>query len=280
MPRHVTTVPTSWAVAGIVAGLASGCTEITWEIPEDAQPSTGCGGPAPTHILAHESIEVAGSSRDYTLRLPGTYPGDFPFPLVFMFHGAGSNGTQFRELVALEEAARARAIFVYPNALADTDGLTRWTGADDGPDFALRDALEHELAGAYCIDEARIFAVGFSSGAAFTNELACAGVVDGMAAIAGGGPENPPCAGPVPALVAHGRADPVVGLEYGEATREHWREANGCADASAPVDPAPCAAYEGCDVALTWCEHDDPVQIAHGWPDWTDDAIWSVLGGI
>lgn len=262
------------------AAVLGGCTPVDWEVPDDAEPSPGCGGEDPVGTVAHETIEIEGSERRYTVRFPGSYRPQFPFPLVFAFHGAGSNGTQFRELIGLEEAARARAVFVYPTAEEDQDGVTRWDGAPDGPDFALVHAIERELSEAYCIDQARVFAVGFSNGAAFGNELACAGEVDALAAVSGGGPNPPDCAGPLPAVVVHGRVDPVVPFAYGEHSRDAWLAQNGCANASEPTSPEPCRAYEGCDAPVHWCEHDDPVQIAHGWSAWTDDAVWNLLGAI
>lgn len=268
------------AFAAIILATGGACTPIDWEVPTDAEPSPGCGEMGPEQVLVHETLEIDGVERDYTVRFPGSYRDDYPFPLVFMFHGAGATGTEFRELTGLEEAARARAIFVYPTAQEDAQGVTRWDGDPDGPDFVLRAEIEDDLRDRYCVDEARIFGVGFSNGAAFTNELACAGELDGLAAVSGGGPLAPTCARPLPAVVVHGSGDPVVGIEYGEQTRDHWRDQNGCTRALEPTSPDPCEAFQGCDEPVLWCEHDDPVQIAHGWPKWTDAAVWSVFGAI
>jgi polyhydroxybutyrate depolymerase len=267
---------------GLIAPIASlgACTPIDWDPPADAEPSIGCGVDDPERTIVHQTIEVEGTTRSYTVRFPGSYHDDYPFPLVFMFHGAGATGGEFRELTALEEAARARAIFVYPTAMEDAQGVTRWDGDPAGPDFSLRAAIEDDLTERYCVDEARIFGVGFSNGAAFANEVACAGEVDGLGAVSGGGPVAPPCAGPVPAAIVHGSGDPVVDIEYGEQTRDAWGDENGCAETLTTTSPDPCLAYDDCDAPVLWCEHDDPVQIAHGWPKWTDEAIWSVLGAI
>lgn len=254
------------------------CTPIDWTVPDDAVFSDGCGGAEPTTIIRDESITVGDLERGHVLRIPGSYRNDFPFPLVFAFHGAGSNGSEFRDYVDLEEAARARAVFVYPDAREDADGFPRWDGIADGPDGAMFDAVVDAVSDELCIDQARIFLVGYSSGAGFSNALACdrSDEIRGVAPVAGGGPWTE-CGSPVAAVVTHGVDDPVVDFEAGVATRDHWVERNGCGETTAAVAPSPCVRYEGCDEPVMWCEHENPVQIAHGWPDFADEAIFEVF---
>ena len=62
-------------------------------------------------------------------------------------------------------------------------------------------------------------------------------------------------------------------IESGEASRDHWVEANGCSTTTTPVAPTDyCVAYDGCDSGypVHWCVHDG----GHTIPDWSPQAIW------
>jgi poly(3-hydroxybutyrate) depolymerase len=265
------------AALGLIA--ISGCQAIDWTVPDDAVFSDGCQGDKPPSTVVDETITVGELERSYVARFPGSYRTDFPFPLVFAFHGAGDNGASFRDWVELEEAAASRAIFVYPDALEDDEGLARWIGDVDGPDFALFAALRDRFFDDYCVDESRVFTVGYSNGAAFSNTHACVSPTQlrATAAVAGAGPFEPCADVPLPALIAHGTHDPVVAVENGEASRDRWLDHNGCEPETSGYDPGPCVAYEGCEAQVVWCEHDNPVQIAHGWPDFVEESIWALF---
>ena len=177
--------------------------------------------------------------RRYTLYIPPSYSdtgGTDATPLVLLFHGHGGLAGSFAGYTGLPaKADRAGFIAVMPQGLSTT--LTpepHWNfttlglfGPDDPDDIAfvddLLDAMEAEL----CIDSARVFSTGFSSGAALSVRLAC-DLSDRIAAIAPvAGVYFPPsnvhipesaCLStrPVPVIAFHGIDDKGVPFEGSE----------------------------------------------------------------
>jgi hypothetical protein len=102
-------------------------------------------------------------------------------------------------------------------------------------------------------------------------------VLRAIAPVAGGPPFGGgtwgTCMGAVGAWMTHGDNDPTVEFTQGEAARDRFRMANGCATTTMPVDPMPCVAYDGCmpDLPVHWCVHQD----MHNWPSFAGLAIWN-----
>jgi polyhydroxybutyrate depolymerase len=102
------------------------------------------------------------------VRTPPSPPAGAKLPLVFAFHGRGDTIRDF-QYVNLHVAWRD-AIVVYFQAL-DRDGLSGWQverGQDGDRDLKLIDAALASLRKKYAVDDDRIYATGFSNGAAFT----------------------------------------------------------------------------------------------------------------
>jgi polyhydroxybutyrate depolymerase len=208
-----------------------------------------------------------GLRRTYVLSAPEASGQGTALPVVFAWHGDGGSGEAIRTRLGLETVANGGAIFVYPDGI-ETD--TGWWALDShaarNKDIALFDAILDRLSTTYCIDKTRVFSTGFSSGAFFTNHLACERG-DRLRAIApqsGGGPFWPDsaynddgrltCPTPaVPALIIHGNADGTVpndrtpsSLNGGWQSFEHWAYWNHAAPrasyafATDPAMPAPC----------------------------------------
>src|SRR4051812_2917958 len=156
--------------------------------------SPGCGLSALTN--GAQTLSVGGVDRTFLLDLPRGYDPDLAYPLVFGFHGATTSAARFRSagygnlLSALGDAA----IVVHPDALGTP---TAWNNQTDVPFFdAMLELLEQSL----CVDEARVFATGHSSGGFFTNTLGCqrGNVLRAIAPVSGGGPfGGARCAGEV-----------------------------------------------------------------------------------
>lgn len=269
-----TTQPTSStsAVAGSTnAQTAQSNASATATSASTGMASPGCGMPD-TPGEREETLDVAGQTRTYTLHVPDAVTGMTAVPLIFGFHGFGGMGAQAAQYFGLtgDEAA----IYVYPQALPlSGEGGVGWDMESDGVDVAFIDALIAELENTHCIDSTRVFAAGHSHGASFSNHLGCyrPAVFRAIAPVAGGGPWAGACTpGGVAAMLIHGTADDQVPIENGEDSRDHWLEEAGCAGAAqAPVDPPPCAAYQGCTHRIAWCEHDG----GHEWPDFAGDGI-------
>ncbi|MGH7897099.1 MAG: alpha/beta hydrolase family esterase, partial [Candidatus Binatia bacterium] len=125
----------------------------------------------------------------------------------------------------------------------------------DERDVEFFDALRSWLVTSYCVDERRIYSMGFSNGAYFSNLLACARA-DAIAAIApsGGGMRCEP-AKPVPVILTHGQADDLV--PFNEATKAEaaWASRNGCGPDREELDKG-CERRKRCDAAdVVFCPH-------------------------
>lgn len=242
------------------------------------EPSAGCGQPALVGS-GPRSVEVDGVARTFILDVPSGYDGAAPLPLVFAFHGATTSGELFRSRFYgdLLSAMADEALVVHADALGDPSA---WDAEVDVPFF---DAMLAALAAEACVDQARVFATGHSSGGFFTNTLGCqrGDVLRAIAPVSAGGPfvfGTNACRGEVAVWLAHAPDDEVVPFDLGLASRDRWLEANGCSDTMAAVEPAPCVEYAGCSLGLPvrWCEYDD----GHDWPDFGPEGIWGFFEAL
>ena len=126
---------------------------VTWASPAAAQLVT---------------FPVDGEMRQAFVYAPSPPPAGGRLPVVLAFHGRGDNIRDF-QYVNLHVAWRD-AIVVYFQAL-DRDGLSGWQverGQDQDRDLTLVDTALATLRKKYAVDDDRIYATGFSNGAAFT----------------------------------------------------------------------------------------------------------------
>jgi hypothetical protein len=157
----------------------------------------------------------------------------------------------------------------------------------DQPSDQLRifDALYTHLAANYCIDTEQVFALGHSSGAAFSELLACerGSRLRGVAAVAGA-LVLPECAERSAMLLIHGEHDAVVPVSRGRAGRDHFLVAHGCSRQTSPIGAPGCVSYAGCQPSLPveWCEHAEPTyqDTNHGWPSFASAEIARFFGSL
>jgi polyhydroxybutyrate depolymerase len=123
------------------------------------------------------TLVVGGVERHYIYVLPASYDATMPIPVVFVFHGAGSNGASLEKSLGFtQQQGRRYFLAVYP------DGLDKvWNGGRSQPtsldsarsdDVGFISALIDALSGRYSIDPRRIYATGSSNGAMFCDTLA------------------------------------------------------------------------------------------------------------
>lgn len=179
---------------------------------------------------------VDGVPRQALVFAPQTDAAGQKHPLIFAFHGHGGN---------MQNAARdglqdlwPEAVVVYPQGLPtktlrDQSGsYSGWQfGAGDNGDRDLKlfDAMLADLKTKYAIDDARVYATGFSNGAVFTY-LLWAQRGSKLAAVG-------PCAGiitdanrpgtPKPAIIIGGQSDQLLLFSVQEQTMETVRKLNG-----------------------------------------------------
>jgi polyhydroxybutyrate depolymerase len=254
--------------------------------------SAGCGLAAPaTGVL---SIDVDGQPGEYVLSIPADYDPSQPYPLGFAFHGRNRTGPNCHDgdCAGFQSVMENDAVLVYMTSL----GGTGWEGDGEREiNVTFFETLLAQLESTVCIDEARVFVAGTSSGAHFTNVLGCrfGDILLAIAPVAGYLPETE-CVDSVAALVIHGVLDPSFG--EGVIARDFWRELDGCSEDTVPtidevhasvtatMESHDCAEYQGCDagVPVTWCEHSEGGYdgSTHGWPLFGGQAIWDFVQSL
>lgn len=278
------------AAAGASAGVAAPDAEAQ-TAAADGKPaptqSEGCGKADPQQGSARVPLNV--DNHSYYVKLPSTYDPNTPYMALFVFHPT-NNPLDWAEKNAGFEAndAKDNAIRIYPGAGNNAAG---WNGSD----VSFFGSLYGEITDNFCVDKARVFAMGESSGGDFASILGCefADKLRGVGPCAtkpvSGYPlqvDRRACSGRVAAVIIHGKNDNVVGPENGPATRDFYREVNGCGDKSEPVEgftdsKSNCVKYQGCDDdhPVFWCQHDDPEYggTNHGWPRFAAKFLWGLF---
>jgi polyhydroxybutyrate depolymerase len=215
-----------------------------------------------------------GTPRYYLAYVPPTYDSNTALPLVFALHGMNMNdwwAANADDGFKLIEASSNKAILVYPQASGDVpknqrqwgDINSMWTTGD----YPFIDQLLQYIEDNYCVDTGRVFVAGFSMGGMLSNQLGCdrAKVFRAIAPVEGWGPSNgmptttPTCsdgAAAVPAMITQGTADTTVTLAMGQASRDFWRDRDGCSATTQPLVNK-CVEYQNCTSGLSvaYCEH-------------------------
>jgi poly(3-hydroxybutyrate) depolymerase len=284
------------AMMGVAGSAGSGMPPSTMQPPIEQVPSTpssGCGAadhPASGNFM----IDVSGMAREYIVKIPADYDANKPYKLVFAWHGLGGSAMQVASgfgggYYGLESRAMGSTIFVAGQGLQTMNSVGSGAGWANtgGQDVAFVKALVEWLRAKYCIDNERIFSVGMSYGGIMSNTLGCAmgDVFRAIAPMSGSGPRvrgfgGCTCVGQVAVWLSHGNMDTVVpfdsssmgGFGGGVQSRDYWKMANHCQDATDMVGPGTCVAYQGCDAGnpVHWCEFDG----GHTIPSFASEAIW------
>jgi polyhydroxybutyrate depolymerase len=190
--------------------------------------------------ITHDDIQ-----RDYILYIPASYSGEEPVPLIFNFHGYGSNAEEqmwYGDFRAIADTAGF--VIVHPEGTL-FEGFTHWnvggwTVGSPADDVGFTSALIDSLSTAYNIDPLRVYATGMSNGGYMSFLLACqlGERIAAIASVTGAmtpetynecGPQHP-----TPILQAHGTTDSVVpynGTIWSESIDDviqYWVDYNNC----------------------------------------------------
>jgi polyhydroxybutyrate depolymerase len=159
-----------------------------------------------------QQVTTAGVSHPYLLSVPATDAPTRPVPLVLLFHGFGSDARSMAALTNMPALGKAQGFIV-----ATPDGPNNtWQLSGTGSDAAFVDDIVATIAKTHCIDMHRIYAAGFSQGAAFAIFYACAPRPARVAAIATVAVDfQLGCTRRLPILAFHGTADPAVPYDDG-----------------------------------------------------------------
>ncbi len=261
------------------------------------RPSAGCS--KTPGASGARTIAVEGYTGNYLVSLPTAYDSAKPYPLGFAFHGYGRTHEQCRDgdCRGFQSVMSEEAILVYPKSF--TEGWEQDPVRDKNA--ALFESILDATLAEFCVDEGRVFVAGTSSGASFSNVLACryGDRLLAAAPVAGSLPENTGCQGN-PAIVAiHGIDDPHVTFAAGEAARDFFLGRNGCSTTTTPdlatthatirasrdamTTNQACVDYQGCSSApVRWCEHSEGGydNSTHGWPTAGGQLIWDFVSPL
>jgi predicted esterase len=247
----------------------------------------GVNSSATVNIIDNDTPETGlktimsnGVERSFWLQVPADYdPHTANKPLLIGFHGSGgSHDIWFNGFADLPDYIGNDAIMVFPDALDDGAGITRWNSRYDHLFFA---DLLAELDTLVVHDENRLFVTGHSNGAVLANEVGClfGDIIRGIAPVAGAiGPQD--CIGSVAALLIHGENDhftPTLGIV--EMERDFWVLYNGFVKTLFIEGLQPfCEDYA---MAVT----EFPVQFClhpggHEWAGFISPTIWNFFSGL
>ncbi len=218
-PKEVDPTPDA---AMSVDDLANG---VDAERPDLSPPPPRCTG-KPSQAAGTKTLKMMsrGKERTYLLHIPPGYDPSKPTALVFAFHGLSDKAPDFLKGIDLErEADKRNMIAIAPQGLGTIPGWNAGNccfepqlfGIDDvGFVRDMIDASKKDL----CIDDKRIYAMGFSNGGMFSHRLACelSDVISAVGPVSGS-LMFPACkpARPVSIYHLHGNADPIVGYGGG-----------------------------------------------------------------
>jgi len=234
------------------------------------------------------SLISSGERRTYLLYVPESYNPDVPTPLVISIHGFADWPAHHMGISHWNTLAdRYGFIVVYPTG---THFPLRWRTyeAVDDDNELMRDVtfisdLIDKLASKYNIDSSRVYANGLSNGGGMSFALACK-LSERIAAIGSvSGAYLLPwdkcdSSRPVPAIIFHGTADPIVPYQGGRSGIFHipfpavpkWVSAlsnhNGCDET--PLDlpgtgTTSGVQYKNCDADVVFYTI---VGGGHTWP--------------
>jgi poly(3-hydroxybutyrate) depolymerase len=232
----------------------------------------GCGKPASDmsgrytmhtiNVTLTTSKAGNWNNRVYYINVPTGYDPTKPYPILFGGTGCGgaaqTNGSSGG--FAVLPSSNPNAIQV---GLSYTNGACFSQGGADNPETPFFDAVLKEVSANYCIDKARVFVGGYSSGGWLSYMLAMArgGVVRGIHPAAGGlaveANRPPDTKLPVAGLLltgANDTANPATGATGSDAARDLMLKYNGCTGTdTVPWEVAcngcGCVRYTGCPAA-------------------------------
>ncbi len=227
--------------------------------PSVAVPSAGCGKTAtetPGQFVKH-SLTSSGVSRDFFTYLPVGYAPKQAYPTIFAFEPCGGSGNPSTN-VPIQNESKGRAIIISPQS----KGNCYENQIRNSPDVTLFDDTLKYAEANYCVDQSRVFAMGYSAGSWMSIILGCerASVVRAHAQVSGGLPifirPGVDCTGNMPALLIHDATDPTNTINGGIAARDRLLRVDRCDSATQPWGPTPCVAYQGCKAGfpVVWCE--------------------------
>ena len=146
-------------------------------LEEDETTAEVCSLPSESVTQTTMSITVNGVERVFRLSVPSSDAGT-ELALIIAFHGGGGAEEDFQQQDEFDQLGEQEK-FIMAYAIAE-DGRTsaegEWflnTAATSRADNDYAEAIVDVLASEYCIDQDRLYGIGYSLGSMYTYEIAC-----------------------------------------------------------------------------------------------------------
>lgn len=201
----------------------------------------------------------------FNVRTPSNYDPGLAHPLLVVYAPAHTHRFASEEFAGLTREATAQGfIVVYPDhrrlAMTSFDELGEVPGT---------------VAGRWCVDTRRIYAVGHSDGGTASEaivflgktDLPMAGLAASGAGIRGVDLKSYSCPSPRPVMIIHSRDDRLFPLPaYGRQAADWWAQCNRCGALSPDPRGDGCVEYRECSAGAQtlYCEIGGPHT---RWPD-------------
>tara|TARA_B100000927_G_scaffold189760_1_gene152914 strand:- start:121 stop:1026 length:906 start_codon:yes stop_codon:yes gene_type:complete len=186
---------------------------------ESEQSTEPCLVPSQSITQTTALILVNDGMREFRLSVPSSEAGT-KLPLIIAFHGGGGAEEDFQQQDEFDQLGeQEKFIMVY--AVAE-DGRTsaegEWflnTAATSFEDNDFTEAIVDNLSSQYCIDQDRLYAIGYSLGSMYTYEIACQlnhrfAAVASFAGTMPVDPETCELSGNMGVLHIHGKFDYII----------------------------------------------------------------------
>jgi polyhydroxybutyrate depolymerase len=175
----------------------------------------------PSEILTQSMIAITVNNEERLFRLsaPNSEAGT-KLALILAFHGGGGSEEDFQQQSEFDQLGEQEK-FIMAYAIAKDDRTAaegEWflnTAATSTEDNDYAEAIVDELSNVYCIDEERIYAIGYSLGSMYTYEIACQlnhrfAAVASFAGTMPVDPETCDLVGSMAVMHIHGKLDYII----------------------------------------------------------------------
>jgi poly(3-hydroxybutyrate) depolymerase len=208
-------------------------------------------------------MTVDGTPREYLVRVPSGYNPSKLYKLIFAFHPRWGKAYDIAVggFYGMQQQYGEDAIYVAPQGLVDSDpGLedaTGWKNTNDR-DIHFVQGMVANIKQKLCVDNQRVYALGFSYGGMMSNAIGCAmaDVFRGVSAAAGALKSG--CANSTNEIAAigfHAEDDNFVTYYEGYDANTVFVSRNHCSYETTPVGQNGCVKWNNCDGGKTvvWC---------------------------
>ena len=178
-----------------------------------------CMIPTESDLQSTIVVVVDGVERLFRLSVPNSNAGT-KLPIIIAFHGGDGSNEDFQQQNEFDQLGEEeKFIMAYPIAESDrTAAEGEWflnTAATSRDDNDFTESIVDGLSKVYCVDQDKLYAIGYSLGSMFTYEIACQlnHRFAAVASFAGTMPVSPAScdmSGSVAVLHIHGKLDYII----------------------------------------------------------------------